>query len=99
VTVCRFILSTIDALRSAASLARGDMTENEGHTNYDVSDVPVKARAAPTTGSGCVMTCCQIFFFGSRARALMAALQPPPHAIEDRRPDVWSLGRGMGVLG
>ena len=23
----------------------------------------------------------------------------PPRAIEDRRPDVWSLGRGMGVLG
>ena len=29
----------------------------------------------------------------------MAALQTPPCAIEDRRPDVWSLGRGMGILG
>ena len=29
----------------------------------------------------------------------MAALQTPPRAIEDRRPDVWSLGRGMGVIG
>ena len=73
-TVCRFINTTIDAQRSAASLARGDMTENKGHTNYDVSDVLVKARTAPTTGSGCVMTCCQIFFFGSRVHALMAAL-------------------------
>jgi hypothetical protein len=24
--------------------------ENKGHVNYDLSDVPVKARAAPTTG-------------------------------------------------
>jgi hypothetical protein len=23
----------------------------------------------------------------------------PPHAIEDRRPDIWSLGRGMGIFG
>ena len=29
----------------------------------------------------------------------MAALQTPPRAIEDRRPDMWSLGRGMGILG
>ena len=27
--------------------------ENKGHVNYDLSDVPVKSRAAPMTGSGC----------------------------------------------
>ena len=32
------------------------------------------------------------------ARALMAALPTPPRAIEGRRRDVRSLGRGMGVL-
>ena len=26
--------------------------ENKGHVNYDLSDVPVKAHAAPKTGSG-----------------------------------------------
>ena len=34
-----------------------------------------------------------------RARALMMALPTPPRAIEDRRLDVRSLGRGMGLLG
>jgi hypothetical protein len=34
----------------------------------------------------------------SRARALRW-LEPPPRAIENRRTDVRSLGRGMGVLG
>ena len=33
-----------------------------------------------------------------RARALMTALPTPPRAIEGRRLDVRSLGRGMGVL-
>ena len=69
-TVRLFILSKIDMLRSAASLARGNMTVKEGHVNYDVSDVPVEARAAPTTGSGCTTTCQQIFFFGGHVRAL-----------------------------
>jgi hypothetical protein len=52
-TVCRFILLNIDALMSAASSARCDATEKEGHVNYDVFDVPVEARAAPTMGRGC----------------------------------------------
>ena len=69
-TVCQFILSKINALRSAASPACGDATAKEGHVNYDVSDVPVKARAALMTGSGCVTMCCQIFFFGGHVRAL-----------------------------
>jgi hypothetical protein len=30
-----------------------DATTKEGHVNYDVSDVLVEARAAPTTGRGC----------------------------------------------
>jgi hypothetical protein len=30
-----------------------DATTKEGHVNYDVSDVLVKARAAPTMGRGC----------------------------------------------
>ena len=100
VTARQFILSKIDTLRSAASPARGDATAKEGHVNYDVSDVPVEAQAAPMTGSGCATTCCQIFFFGSvRTLCWQLCEPPPPHAIEDRRPDVWSLGRGMGVLG
>ena len=52
-TVRRFISLNIDALTSAASSARCDATEKEGHVNYDLSDVPVEARAAPTTGRGC----------------------------------------------
>jgi hypothetical protein len=52
-TARRFISSKIDALRSPASTAQCDATAKKGHVNYDVSDVPVKACAAPTTGSGC----------------------------------------------
>jgi len=52
-TARRFILLNIDALTSAASSTRSDVTANKGRVNYDVSDVPVEARAAPTTGSGC----------------------------------------------
>ncbi len=40
-------------LRSAAFSARSDATAKEGHINYDVCNVPVEARAAPTMGSGC----------------------------------------------
>jgi len=52
-TARQYILSKIDARRPAASSARSDATAKEGHVNYDVSDVPVEARAAPTMGSGC----------------------------------------------
>jgi hypothetical protein len=49
--VRRCISLKIDALRSAASSAHNDVMAKEGHINYDVSDVSVKARAAaPTTG-------------------------------------------------
>jgi hypothetical protein len=34
---------SMNALRSAASSAHSDATANEGHVNYDVSDVSVKA--------------------------------------------------------
>ena len=70
VTAHRFILSNINALRSAASPACGNGRAKEGQVNYDVSDVPVKACTAPTTGSGCVTMCCQIFFFGAHVCAL-----------------------------
>ena len=65
-------------LRSAASSACSDATAKEGHVNYDVSLLPVQARAAPTTGSGCygwVMACAQygaknsLFFWWERAKA------------------------------
>ncbi len=52
-TACRFISLNIDVLTSAASSARWDATEKEGHVNYYVLDVPIEARAAPTTGRGC----------------------------------------------
>jgi len=48
----RFILSKINALTSAASSACSDAMAEEGHVNYDISDVNVEARAAPKTGSG-----------------------------------------------
>jgi hypothetical protein len=69
-TASQFILSKIDALRSTTSPACGNATAKEGHVDYDVSDVPVKAPAAPTTGSGCKTTCHQIFFFGGQVRVL-----------------------------
>ena len=70
VTMRQFILSKMNVLRSAASPAHGNATVKEGHVNYDVFDVPVEARAAPTMGSGCATTCCQMFFFGGHVRAL-----------------------------
>ena len=39
--------------RSAGSFARCDATAKEICINDDVSDVPIEALAAPTTGSGC----------------------------------------------
>ena len=51
-TARRCISLKIDALRSAASSARNDAMAKEGHVNYDVSNVPVLARADPTTGRG-----------------------------------------------
>ena len=65
-------------LRSAASSARSGTTAKKGHINYDVCDVPVKARAAPTMGSGCyswVMAQCamwcenNLYFLGGSARS------------------------------
>ena len=78
-------LLKINALRSAASSQHSNVTAKEGHVNYDISDVPIEARAAPTTGSGCfgwIMACAwhviEYSFLLLRARALMAALQTPP---------------------
>jgi hypothetical protein len=53
VTARPFIFSKINAPRSTASSQRGDATANKGEQGYDLSDVPVKARTAPTMGSGC----------------------------------------------
>ena len=39
--------------RKVASSAHSNATANEGHVNYDVSDVSVKAIGSRTTGSGC----------------------------------------------
>ncbi len=49
-TVRRRISLKIDVLRSAASSVRNDAMAKEGHVNYDLSDVSVKARAAPPMG-------------------------------------------------
>ncbi len=78
----------------------------EGHVNYDVSDAPIEARAAPTTESGCfgwVMARAQrvvenYSFSLSHTRSDGGSANPP-HAIEGRRRDARSLGRGMGVFG
>jgi len=61
-TARRFISLNIDALTAAASSTHSNTTANKGSVNYDVSDVPVEARAAPTMGSGChgwVLGCAQ----------------------------------------
>jgi hypothetical protein len=59
--------------------------ENKGHVNYDLSDVPVKARAAPTTGSGChgsISACAQgcekLSIFSVKAREGGRAKYTPP---------------------
>jgi hypothetical protein len=45
-------LSKIDTRRPGASSARSNAMAKEGHVNYDISDVPIEARGAPTMGSG-----------------------------------------------
>ena len=93
----------------SASTAQCDVTAKEGHVNYDISNVPVEARLAPTTGKGCHSSLLELARWRcvemsensdsvGHARALMAALPTPPRAIEGRRREVRSLGRGMGVL-
>jgi hypothetical protein len=47
----RFILSKIDALTSAASSARSDAMAEEGHVNYEISDVNFEARTAIATSA------------------------------------------------
>ena len=41
----------LNVRRPAASSVLSHVMVNEGHVNYDVSDFPVKVRAAPMTGS------------------------------------------------
>ena len=78
-TARQFILLKINVLRSSASPAHGNATAKEGHVNFDVFDVPVKVRAAPTTGSGCATTCCQMFFLVvTCARSDGSSANPPP---------------------
>jgi hypothetical protein len=81
-------LSKINALRSAASSARSDATANEGHVNYDVSDVSVKAIGSHTTEvaapqMGIAHTMMQKigvdFFVGARGGA-STIHTPPMHA-------------------
>ena len=99
-------LSKINALRSAASSQRSNVTAKEGHVNYDVSDAPIDARTAPTTGSGCfgwVMARAQhvveyYSFLSSHTRSDGGSANPP-RTIEGRQRDVRSLGRGMGIFG
>ncbi len=99
-------LSKISALRSAASSQRSDATAKEGHVNYDVSDAPIEARAAPMSGSGCfgwVMVRAQrvaknYSFLLSRTRSDGGSVNPL-HTIEGKRRDARSLGRRMGVFG
>ncbi len=94
------ILFNIDALTSAASSARSDATANEGRVNYDASDVPIEARAAPTTGSGChgwVMAVQRrvveySFLSIMRAHSDGSSANPPLRAIE-------GSGVTCGVLG
>ncbi len=78
----------------------------EGHVNYDVSDVNVEARAAPTTGSGWFgwvlaarRRVVELFFFVVACARSDGGAANPHRVREGRRRDVWSLGRGMGLLG
>ena len=74
----RFILLKTNALRSVALSERSNATAKEGHVNCDVSDVPVLARADPTTRRdryGWVFGgATEFFVFVGCMRALMAAL-------------------------
>ena len=97
-TARRFILSKIDALRSPASTAQCDATAKKGHVNYDVSDVPVKVRAAPTTGSGCHVLYWHArddaknsSFFGGSARRRKRDTHPADVIV-----GTGSVGRGLG---
>ncbi len=78
----QFILLKIDVLRSAAVSEHSNTTAKEGHVNCDISDVPVLARADPTTRRdryGWVFGgAAEFFIFVGRTRALMAALRTPP---------------------
>ena len=73
--------------RRAASSARGDATAKEGHVNYDVSDVPVEARAARTTAARCkgsrsarARRCEKLSIFWVGARGGGSAINTPPSA-------------------
>jgi len=72
----------INALTSAASSARCDATEKEGHVNNDVLDVPVEARAAPTTGRA--------------SEAAPCPLQPCYFDKWDLFADTWDCQYAMG---
>ena len=97
----RFILSKIDALRSPASTAQCDATAKKGHVNYDLSNVPVKVRAAPTTGSGCHVLYWHArddaknsSFFGGSARRRKRDTHPADAIVGTER-----VGRGLGKGG
>ena len=97
----RFISSKIDALRSPASTAQCDATAKKGHVNYDLSNVPVKVRAAPTTGSGCHVLYWHArddaknsSFFGGSARRRKRDTHPADAIVGTER-----VGRGLGKGG
>ena len=102
-TARRFISSKIDALRSPASTAQCDATAKKGHVNYDLSNVPVKVRAAPTTGSGCHVLYWHArddaknsSFFGGSARRRKRDTHPANAIVgRARREGSWE---GGGVL-
>ena len=100
-TARRFISSKIDALRSPASTAQCDATAKKGHVNYDLSNVPVKVRAAPTTGSGCHVLYWHArddaknsSFFGGSARRRKRDTHPADAIVGTER-----VGRGLGKGG
>jgi hypothetical protein len=80
--------------------------ENKGHVNYDLSDVPVKAHAAPTMGSGChslVSACAgqceKLFIFSVRAREGGSAKYTLPCRHRACREGSWDGGGVLLALG
>jgi hypothetical protein len=91
--------SKINALRSAATSARRDATANEGHVNYDVSDVSVEAIGSRTMGSGCATVgYCACDDAKNRSRFFRGSTRRHKHDTHrtNARVGTGRVGRGLG---
>ena len=78
---------------------RRDATANEGHVNYDVSDVSVEAIGSCTTGSGCAAVgYCAHDDAKNRSRFFWGCAQRRKHDTHrtNARVGTGRVGRGLG---